>query len=279
MEYSPPVNLPDRAGFIVFLDKPPVVFYTNDLASTPTARVLDGESSEAIACCHGLYPMKRWTGNEVMHRETSFVPAVVAAYNIAMNGVDRGDQLRSTNPARRKEMRLSMTLLTWALDLPKLHAFALMKHIQTQSNPPRTLRQFKLRGCESLTSAQRAVRKRKDAKRRRPEPLSGVVKGDTAHHVLTPNSTEHSSGKLVCYLCSLQGITSKSRFGCTQCLRGYHDGCFAVAHYKEAFSISTPSVAQVLEVMRGDESGNAPSKTRLRVNNSVTPLHRLTLPQ
>ncbi|KAJ8576893.1 hypothetical protein ON010_g2316 [Phytophthora cinnamomi] len=60
-----------------------------------------------------------------------FVPP---AYDIAMNGADRVDQLRSTNPTRRKEMRVSMSLLTWVLDLGVINAFALMKHIESKEN-------------------------------------------------------------------------------------------------------------------------------------------------
>lgn len=69
-KYSPFCQFSDRAGFIVFRDKKPVLFYTNDLAKTPSARVLGGDTREAIECCHGLYPIRRWTGTEVMHRTT-----------------------------------------------------------------------------------------------------------------------------------------------------------------------------------------------------------------
>ncbi|OWZ21005.1 hypothetical protein PHMEG_0004526 [Phytophthora megakarya] len=49
--------------------------------------------------------------------------ATVVAYTIFTNGVDRVDQLRSTNPTRRKEKRLSISLLTWAIDLALINAF------------------------------------------------------------------------------------------------------------------------------------------------------------
>lgn len=277
--YAPPIQFSDRAGFVVFLDKQPVIFYTNDLSRTPSARVLGGETSEAIDCCNGLYPLRRWTGGEVMHRKTFMAPAVVALYNIGMNGVDRVDQLRSTNPTRRKEMRLSMSLFTWVLDLSTINAFALMQHIQTKPKPPKTLREFKRRVCESLTLAQRTAaiqREGQSKKRCQRDVLPERV--NTALHILTPNSREQSSGKLVCHLCSLQGIKAvKSRFGCTQCLVGYHVACFAVAHYKEAFTSPTPSVAKALDAISNAEDGKAPSKTRRRLNNSTTSLDKLTL--
>ncbi|KUF85454.1 hypothetical protein AM588_10000940 [Phytophthora nicotianae] len=276
--YSPPVEFSPRAGFIVFLDKQPVVFYTNDLASTPTARVLDGTNSEAISCCHGLYPIQRWTTNRVLHREVLLVPAVVAAYNVAMNGVDRVDQLRSTNPTRRKEQRISMSIFTWLLDLSLINAFALMHHIQANAKAPRTLREFKRRVCESLTNAQRGKARSSSSKRRRSEPTPQHDTINSGLHVLTPNSSDHSSGKLVCHLCSMRGTkTSKSRFGCTGCLVGYHVGCFAVAHYKDAFHTTTPSVAAALQVIQDAENGNPASQTRRRHNNTITPLEKLEL--
>ncbi|KAF4134596.1 hypothetical protein GN958_ATG16221 [Phytophthora infestans] len=99
------MRLADHAGFIIFLDKKPVVFYTNDLSGTPSQRVLSGSSPEAIDLCHGLAPIRRWTGEQNLHRKILSVPAAIAVYNIFMNAVDRVDQLRSTNPIRRKEAR------------------------------------------------------------------------------------------------------------------------------------------------------------------------------
>lgn len=48
-----------------------------------------------------------------MHHKTFMilVPTIVAAYNLTMNGVDRVDQLRSTNPTRRKEQRLPVSFV------------------------------------------------------------------------------------------------------------------------------------------------------------------------
>ncbi|KAJ8577400.1 hypothetical protein ON010_g1814 [Phytophthora cinnamomi] len=209
------------------------------------------------------------------------VPTVIAAYDIAMNGVDRVDQLRSTNPTRRKEMRVSMRLLTWVLDLSVINAFALMKHIETKEKPPKTLREFKRRVCESLTSSLRSITKRKEAlsKRFHAEPFPSVSGVGNAVHVLTPNSRENSSAELVCRLYSLQGIkNSKSSLGCVNCKAGYHVACFVVAHHKNQFDNPTPSVAKALQALHDAEVGQAQSKTHRRLNSSTTSLETLTLP-
>ncbi|KAE9124369.1 hypothetical protein PF010_g6042 [Phytophthora fragariae] len=42
--FEPPRQRSPRTGYIVFRDKKVVLFYTNDLAATPSADVLDGSS-------------------------------------------------------------------------------------------------------------------------------------------------------------------------------------------------------------------------------------------
>lgn len=66
---------------------------------------------------NGLVKLSRWTGTESCHRTNFQVPAIIVSYNMFMNVVDRMDQIRSTNNTRRREKRLSMTILTMVLDL------------------------------------------------------------------------------------------------------------------------------------------------------------------
>ncbi|KAG6945714.1 hypothetical protein JG688_00016426 [Phytophthora aleatoria] len=97
-EYMAPMSIAPNAGYIVFRDKLTVVFYTNDLAGTPSQRVLSGGSAAAIWLFRGHAPLWRWTLDRVLHRKTFHVPAMVVAFNLFMNGVDRVEHLRSTNP-------------------------------------------------------------------------------------------------------------------------------------------------------------------------------------
>jgi hypothetical protein len=88
----------DRAGYIIWKDTKVVVFYSNNLKSTPSRWIIPGDNAEAINCVHGLAELHRWTGDKILHRSVFLVPAPIVAYNKYMNGVDRMDQLRSTNP-------------------------------------------------------------------------------------------------------------------------------------------------------------------------------------
>ena len=113
-----------NAGYIIFKDRVVVTFYTNDLASTPTKQ-LQFKNKESVMCVRGLAPMERWLGNESMHRTVVQVPAIIVAYNIFMNGVDKFDQYRSTNATERREKRVTMTIFTFLLDAAMMNAYAI----------------------------------------------------------------------------------------------------------------------------------------------------------
>ena len=131
---APTELVAENAGYIVWKDTKVVVFYTNDLCHTPSREILDMDDAEAIDCVHGLVPIDRWTGNEPLYRTTFMAPAIIVAYNMFMNSVDRMDQRRATNPTRQKEQRLHMSLFTFILDLSALQAFALRQVIDDGSN-------------------------------------------------------------------------------------------------------------------------------------------------
>eukprot|EP00171_Calliarthron_tuberculosum_P002448 IDg2448t1 len=63
------------------------------LEKTPSEDVLRDIDKEAVECVHGLSNV-RMDWEEVFHRSVIQVPAVISAYNIFMNSVDRMDQLR-----------------------------------------------------------------------------------------------------------------------------------------------------------------------------------------
>jgi Transposase IS4 len=147
-----------NTGYIVFKDRNIVIFYSNDLASTPTVPI-QGSTDEAIACVHGLAPMKLWLGHEVQNCTTLQVPSVIVAYNIFMNSVDRFDQMRSTNITARREKQLTMSIFTFLLDASTHNAFALMKELQP--NYKGSLMDFKQQLCESLTMPYRLSKKKK----------------------------------------------------------------------------------------------------------------------
>jgi hypothetical protein len=105
----------DKCGYMVLKDSKVVVFYTNDLAGTPPEPISDASNAKTVACVHGLASLFRWTGQEILSRREFQVPTIIIAYNVFRNGVDRMDQIRSTNPVKQKEMHVRFIVLRVAL--------------------------------------------------------------------------------------------------------------------------------------------------------------------
>jgi hypothetical protein len=97
-----------------------------------------------------LAKLGKWTGTELCHQITCMVPAIVLAHNEYVNSVNRMEQQRSANPARRNERRLHMTLFTLFLDLAVNNAYALF--VSTDPAEATTVKpcQFKKEVCEKL---------------------------------------------------------------------------------------------------------------------------------
>jgi hypothetical protein len=125
-KFIPPCdNISPDSGYIVFKDDKVVIFCTNDLNGTPSNPILEDSDEEAIKHCRGLCKLYRWTGMEVLKRSSFLVPSPIIVYNQYMNGVNRMDQLRSTNITRRREKRLYMTMFTMVLDLAIHQAYSI----------------------------------------------------------------------------------------------------------------------------------------------------------
>ena len=147
--FVPPTSdVTDKSGYIVWMDSKVVLFYTNDLAATPTRAIINVTDEQAVMCINGLAEIHRWAGTETMSRTKFNVPPIIVAYNTFMNSVDRMDQLQATNATQRKESRVEMTLFTLFLDLAINNSFALMKKLWPHDASKLTIRDFKRSVCE-----------------------------------------------------------------------------------------------------------------------------------
>ncbi|KAF4132759.1 Transposase IS4 [Phytophthora infestans] len=287
--FVPPQQRSANAGYIVFRDKRVVIFYTNDLTATPSINVQDGSSREAQMCCNGMGFIKRWTGTEVFRRSKVCAPAIVCAYNKYMNAVDRFDQLRSTNPTRRREKRLQMSIFTWLLDVAIHNAYAIYQAIIAAANghaatdnandhevevsAPKSLREAKEEIVNLLVAAQHMHMQSLRHRANHREPIEDIVGSDQSQHMLT-----RSRGKLLCLLCSIRGGKNRVKYACTRCRRGYHVECFMAIHYKHMMS-ENAAVMNALSAVILTTSGMPISKTRHRQNTSIIEPCDLELPK
>jgi hypothetical protein len=204
------------------------------------------KGEEAIKLCRGVAKLHRWTGTEVLNRSSFLVPAPIIAYNMFMNGVDRMDQLRSTNITQRREKRLYMTMFTMCLDLAIHQAYCLYNatHPNVNERKHKCLQSFKQQVAIFLVEP---LLNKKKARQNIPVPLLSAAPQTARNitetlgrieetHMLVKNlGKKKYPSKLqdvACYLCKLRGFVSKTIYGCPQCKTGFHVECFTAFHYK-----------------------------------------------
>lgn len=264
----------EKAGFIVFKDSKVVLFYTNDLYQTPTKATLHQDSQEAIQCVNGLAKLSRWTGTESCHRTDFQVPAIIVSYNMFMNAVDRMDQIRSTNVTRRREKRLSMTILTMVLDLCIHNAFSIHNHINPESKM--RFNEFKYSVANQLIQlyTENNTSKRKSLQQASVNAsLEATIGSTESSHMLL----ENQQGKFVeCILCSTMKIEPKkeTKYACTQCKKGYHVNCFAAMHYPGAMKREKPVIERLIRTF---DEAHHPRK-RNRTSKFISTINSMRLP-
>ena len=197
----------DSAGYIIIKDRKLVVLYTNDLRFTPSKPVLSMMSEEAQRCVNGMAICRRWVGKESMHRTELEVPAPFVAYNIFMNGVDRTEQRRATNPTRRKEQRACMSIFTAFLDMSCMNAYSLYNVLEEDNAKKMPFREFKRSIILALITPLRNDRKGQKRLRletpqatmvqRTVSPTNSSVDGNDVHIFVRTNDDKQTT----CFLC------------------------------------------------------------------------------
>ncbi|POM60247.1 hypothetical protein PHPALM_30916 [Phytophthora palmivora] len=269
MPYLPPMTIANNAGDIAFRDKNTVVFYT----------MIYWEPFHSVCCLEPPSRQFRSAAGWRLFRAGHWialciVPAVIVAYNLSMNGVDLVNQLRNANPIRRKEKRLSVSILTWVLDLVLINAYSLFEKIAGPKGKRVTLRHFKQRVAEKLTTVPR-VRLAKERRRElvTNETITDVAGADNSLHAITPNSKRRLTGKLTFFEDS-QG----KLFWMHRLPSGVHMTCFSSFHYREALSATSLTVRSALDAVCAAASGDPVAYTRPKKNKTMTYLDELGLP-
>ncbi|POM67215.1 Hypothetical protein PHPALM_16827 [Phytophthora palmivora] len=157
-----------------------------------------------------------------------------------------------------------------ALDLVPINTYSLFKTVAGPKAKRVTLRHFKQRVAEKLTTV---LWVRLVNERRRElvtnELITVVAGADNSLHAITLNSKRYSTGNLTCYLCSLRGFSRKALIGCTGCHRGFHS---------EALSATSLKVHSALDAVCAAASGDPVAHTPLKKNKTIAYLDELGLP-
>ena len=265
----------EYAGYIIFIDKKPVIFYTNDLKKTPPEDIMHGEDERAQECVHGVCTVHRWTGSEYMYRTQFQVAAPIAAYNIFMNAVDRMDQRRIYHPTRRSEKRVTMTLWTYIIDLCCHNAYAVLGVIDKQRAQKTDFREFKRCIVENLVMPFLQIRTQKQCGPKKfssdAEMINANLGADDSFHYITTNK---NGTALQCYLCRIvSGETYRSTYGCSACQKAFHVNCYTAFHFRNALKGNNV----VLNAIALASDDNSKLKTRKRKVSMISDIQDLTL--
>jgi hypothetical protein len=77
------MNVALNCGYIIYKDQKDIIFYTNDLASTPNELVVIGnDDNHAIHCVNGPAKLDHWTDECMLNREVFDAPAVIVAHDL-----------------------------------------------------------------------------------------------------------------------------------------------------------------------------------------------------
>jgi len=266
-----------------------VIFYSNDLNGTATEPILHDSDDEAIDICWGLCPIYRWTGKEIMTRSSFLVPAPIIAYYQYMSGVNRMDQLRSTNITRRHEKRLYMTIFTMVLDLSVYQAYCVYMTAIPNATKRRhkSILTFKQKIIESLIQPEMNRRSMSNAHRHNPvqilptasrtaRAINEALGSIAEQHMLVKNKgwkkNNNKPQDVPCYLCRLRGMQLKTIYGCPQCQVGFHVECFTAYHYQNAFR---GNIRALMDMITTSE---LPKGKRDRKSSYISSVQSIVLP-
>jgi hypothetical protein len=233
----------ENTGFVVFKDHKVVTFYCNDLAATPSSLNME-VNEESVYCVHGLATLDRWLGHEAMDQSGLKVPAIVVAYNIFMNAVDRFDQMRATHATERREQRITMSIFTFLIDAAIQNGYAVMKQLYPENKISQ--KEYKRRVAEQLVAEHLNAQKKRPAEAEAEKNKShSMLDNVDQPHVLLENM---GKARRACYLCHLLKETRKMTFySCIACKKAYHPNCFSMYHYRDLWKNERPQLYAKLQ--------------------------------
>ena len=235
-----------NAGYIVYKDSKIVIFYTNDLAQTPSKPILYSTDAEAVTCVHGLAKLKRWTKKDIYHRTKYMVPSIIVAYNIFMNSVDRFDQYRQTYITQRRERRVTMSIFTFLLDASIYNAYAIYQQLYISEQRSKAMEMKEFRRILITQLVGNVTRKSKQT----TNTVSSTIPITTEKHILL---TSKNKKQRYCQLCRIMENTQtikrkrRTKYSCQQCKTAFCVDCFSAYHNMDDLKQYRPDIEQKIK--------------------------------
>jgi hypothetical protein len=196
-----------------------------------------------------------------------------------MNSVDRMDQKRATNPTRRREKKIYMSLFTYVLDLACAQAHSLLMSLkQTEKVMPFV--ELKRRIAQDLVTPWRCCKVQEKCNRelfgsniplpnnllvrsnydnsgvaKKMPPVSAVLGTNIHPHMIIENLGKND---INCFFCLMRGMKSMTIYGCVECKKGYHVNCFTAYHCAGALTGEAKVLSEML--IKSDKLPRASNK-------------------
>lgn len=261
--------LTQNAGYVTFIDRTVVTFCTKNLAGI-SLRGIHKPDENAIMWVHGLAPLHRWIRDESVRRSTLQVPAVIVAYKVFMNAVDRLYQYRSTTATVRREKRD----YEYAYFCPgRLHinSNALLGEITKQGTPIVDMFELKQKDVESLVHEHVEYNQWQVALTPLPQfnvflPSSNRVqdKKSDDRQFLVKIIDQKGIHWMLCSLLMPTDSVGYTQFTCTKCMRGFRVNCFTIYHNKYTLQAHRPDLYNA--VKKAETSLRTPKKGKVKTS-------------
>lgn len=234
----------DNAGFIVFKANVPCIFYTNNLAFTPSQQIME-PNEDTVRCVHGLVPTETWMNVGPDHCPSKQIPAVIAAYNTLRAGVNRVQHIKS-NPLPDSKTFATQTDITILVDKNAQHTMSLVRTAAPREKQPLifTSPEFKQSICDAFAQSSEddtvAAIKAENEHTLEPPPVPSL---QADHFLFESEGGRHSQ----CYLCKhlrTDGKRSSSIYSCSACQHAFHVNCFTMYHYYDKLRQDKPELFQ-----------------------------------
>lgn len=239
----------EKTGFIILKDQDPLVFYSNNLASTPLQQIME-PNEDAIRCVHGVVPMDGLVNSESEDCAKAQIPAVIAAYKTLKAGVSRVENIKSHEMAGGESFapQKDITLL---LDTNSQNTFSVLRIPTPPGKQPLmvTVHDFNQSiGNVFTQSAKDIIEVPFQTNKQQTQERSSLLSQQVEHFLFESEGGRHSQ----CYLCKhlrTDGKRSSSIYSCSACQHAFHVNCFTMYHYYDKLRQDKPELFQAIKTL------------------------------
>lgn len=209
-----------------------------------------------------------------MRQSVFMVPAPIVTYNIFIIGVDRFDQIRSTNAMMQKERRDPTSIFTVLLDAALHNAFLIRE--KTDRDRSTGLLKFRSAVAEALVSEtlRKASQVDGSSDKEIVPRVSSIGSVDSTHLSLENKDSKPTQCAL-CLEMASDNVHCTFVYSCTACKRGFHIDYSSLYHFKGSLKVHS---LLLLQLIHNTDGNSRRKKRRYRENHCTSTLENCGTP-